>query len=703
MPRQRLKGVCLNCFSICGLIYHVENGRLVKVGGDKEHPVSRGTLCPKAMAIPEIIYHSERLKYPLKRVGERGEGKWEPTCWGEALDIIASKLNECREKYGAESILGGQGGYTLTQGLQQALGMFWHMLGTPNVLSPVHVCTMPVAYAGVYTCGFPATVGLMACADIENSKCVVLWGASPQISLRSAYPQLRKALLQKAKLIVVDPRLTREVPKADIWLQIRPSTDCALALAMLNVIINEGLYDKEFVQNWTVGFDKLKQHIQNYPPEKVSEITWVPAQKIRETTRMYAENRPACIAVGGGSMSQSINTFHTNRAITILAAITGNLDVPGGQLHILSPLGSRSSHAANIDAVFKKLSPEQVAKRLGAERFRVLSDRGALFPPPISILPAITDGRPYPLKAFLSFGGNPVVALENSKAVREALMKLEFLAVVDLFMSPTAEIADIVLPAAHFAEKNIIADYLGRWVFYQPKIVEPPEECRDEKNILVELARKLNLEGYWSSEAEYLNYILESAKLDYEQFRDKGMIERPLEYKKYERFGGFLTPSKKVELYSEALKKLGYEPLPVYEEPPESPISTKELVDEYPLILNAGFKTLQYWLSNFRNIPSLRKGEPEPLVEIHPDKAEELGINNGDWVRIVSPRGGVKAKAKLFSGVDPRVVATPYGWWYGYEDGWKEVNINILTDNKHCDPHTGSTPLRALLCRVSKE
>lgn len=699
---ERRKGVCLNCFAICGALYNIQDGKLVRVEPDKEHPVSRGTLCPKAFAIPEIVYHPERMRYPLKRLGKRGEGRWERIDWNEAFSIVSSKLVEVREEYGAESILGGQGGYTLSQGLQQALGMFWHLLGTPNVLSPTHVCTVPAAYANIYTCGFPATVGLMGNPDLENSRCVVLWGTSPQVSLRSTYPQLKNAMDKGAKLIVIDPRLTAEASKADIWLQVRPGTDCALALGFLNIIIGNELYEKEFVERWTYGFKELKDHVKSFTLEKVSEITWIPKEKILEAAHMYSKIKPSSIAVGGGSMSQTINAFQTNRAISILAAITGNLDVPGGQLHINSPLGGRSSHAANSDGAFKRLSAEQIKKRLGYERFPILAERGLLFSPPVSILPAIIEGKPYPLKAFLSFGGNPILALENSRKVREALMKLDFIAVVDLFMSPTAEISDLVLPAAHFVEKDIIADYLGRWVFCQPKMVEPSDMCLDEKLILIELAKRLNLGGFWNSVDQYLNYILEPARINFEQFKEKGMIERPLEYKKYEKFNGFLTQSGKVDIYSEALQRLGYQPLPFYEEPPESPLSSPKLAQEYPLILIAGFKTIPYTLSNFRNIKSLRNMEEDPLIEIHPEKAESLGIRDGDWVKVESPRGRIKARAKLLSGLNPNVVAMTYGWWYGYEEGWKEVNINILTDNEHFDPHTGSPPLRGLLCKVYK-
>jgi len=536
--------------------------------------------------------------------------------------------------------------------------------------------------------------------DLKNTKCAVMWGTG--ITSMANYARTFKDVQKNIKLIVIDPRRTAEAARADIWLQVRPGTDCALALAMMNVIINEELYDKEFVERWTHGFDELKKHVQDYPVDKVSQITWVPADKIAEAARLYAKSGPASIASGAGAMVQNVNSFQTNRAITMLAAITGNLDVPGGQVYTLSPLRRRSSQAANVDGTFGKLSKEQVEKRLGADQWRIVKDAGLILSPPHSVIPAITEGKPYWAKMLFNFGQNFVVGAANSKRVRAALMKFEFMVHVDLFMNPTADIADIILPAKHFTEKDMICDYFGTPIYCQPQLIEAPGECWDDRDILIELARRLNLADYWSSVPEYLDYVLEPIGLTYEQFREKTIIDGSTEYRKHEKFGKFRTASGKVDLYSDALKDLGYLPMPTHVEPPESPVSTPDLAKEYPLILSTGYKTSTYLLSCFRNIPSLRKREPDPVIQIHPDTAAGLGIKSGDWVRIESLRGGVKAKAELFEGIHPKVVATPYGWWHGYEDGWKEVNINVLTDDEHCDPQMGSTSMRALLCKVTK-
>lgn len=698
MPtRKVVEGCCLTCINACGVLVSVEDGKIAKVEGNPRHPFSRGILCPKGLALKHIVYHPDRLKHPLKRAGERGESKWKQISWDEALDEIASKLAEVKDKYGAEAIA-LSGGFNAVASLSQSLGMFLHFFGSPNRLVNVHVCAMPAHMAGVYTSGFT-----IMSPDYPQSKCILLWGISVENAWRSQRQEVLEALSKGAKLIVVDPRRTSLAARADIWMQVRPGTDCALALGMLHVIINERLYDEAFVQQWTSGFDKLRQHVQQYSPEKVEEITWVLAQTIREAARLYAQNRPSSVSPGASGMCQSITAFQGNRALAIMAAITGNLDIPGGNVHYLSPLRRRSAMAGEMDASFGKMPPEQLQKRLGGDTFRIVSHAGLIFAHPAAVWKAILESKPYPLKALLGFGGNHIVSFENSSQVRKALLGLEFYATASLFMTPTAEIADIVLPAAHWTERDEIIDfYVKNWVFCHQKAIEPLGECRDDKKVLIELAKRLGLEGYWRSLEEYFDYKLEPLGMTLDQFKEKGMLEGPVEYQKYEKAHGFRTSTGKVDLYSETLEKLGYEPLPTPHEPPESPLSTPDLAQEYPLILITGVKLLPYNHTDLRHVPQLRKLYPDPLLEIHPDTATKLGIKENDWVLIETPRGKVKHRARLFSGIHPQVVSASHGWWYGYQDGWKEVNINILTEDQHFDPQVGSAPLKGLLCKVSK-
>jgi len=538
--------------------------------------------------------------------------------------------------------------------------------------------------------------------DFENSKCVVLWGLDVEAAFRANYyNRIKKARNNGARLIVIDPRKTGIAKEADIWMQIRPGTDCALALGMINVMINEGLYDKGFVEKWTVGFDKLKAHVQEYNPQKVAEITWIPADKIEEAARMYAENSPASIGTGAGGLCQNINVFQANRAIAILVSIAGNLDIPGGHINHPLILKDKGTMLSLYDAPFGNLSADQIKKRLSIGR--IVRHDGLMVAHTNAVLTAIREGKPYPVKTMLAIAANPVVVKENSEFVRDTLMKLDFLVVADLFMTPTAEIADIVLPVVHWSERDEVIDaYTKNYIFCHRKIVEPPEECWEDKKILIEIAKRLGMEGFWRSVEESLDDRLKRLGMTFREFSEKGMVEVPIRYKKHEQYGGFKTSSKKVELYSDALRQIGSDPLPVFREPPESPVSNPELAKRYPLILITGIKILGYFHSSYRNIPRLRKMCPEPLLEIHPDSARERGISDGDWVEIETERGIVKHKAKLTEDVDPRVVAAPHGWWYGYKDGWKEVNINILTDGRILDPDVGSSPVKGLLCQVRK-
>jgi len=538
--------------------------------------------------------------------------------------------------------------------------------------------------------------------DFRNTRCVVLWGLDVENSCRAiCYADIQKALDGGAKLIVVDPRKTRLAEKADVWMQIRPGTDCALALGMLNVTINEGLFDETFVRKWTSGFEELKAHVQQYAPEKVAEITWVPAEKIREAARMYAQCSPACIGVGAGSLCQFVNAFQTNRAIAILVSINGNVDIPGGHVDYSLALKDKATMASQLDFAFGILGPEQLAKRLSAGR--VVKHSSFLSAHPAAVWSAIDRGDPYPVKAMLGIAQNAVLSKEDSKRVRDTLMKLDFFAVIDLFMTPTAEIADIVLPAAHWSERDEVLDaYTRNYVFCHRKIVEAPDECREDKELLIELARKLGLEGYFQSIEESLDNRLQRLEMTFEELRKTGLVEKPVSYKKYEKFKGFKTGTGKIELYSELLGQIGSDPLPVFVEPPESPVSTPELAKKYPLVLITGIKNQAYFHSGYRNVPNLRKLLPEPLLEIHPTAAKERGLRDGDWVEISSPRGSVKHKAKISDRIDPRVVAAPHGWWYGYENGWREVNINVLTSGEYYDPDVGSSVFKGLLCQVRK-
>ena len=329
------------------------------------------------------------------------------------------------------------------------------------------------------------------------------------------------------------------------------------------------------------------------------------------------------------------------------------------------------------------------------------------FVPSQLIVEAILTGRPHPIRCMYLQGTNPLLAYADSTKTFEALKRLDFLAVAEIFLTPTAQMADIVLPAATNYEFDDIGHFglPHGFILARPKIVDPPAECWPDSKILNELGKRLGYgESFWKEMRDCLDAILEPAGLNFEGFKPMGILKGRWEYKGYEK-KGFKTPSGKVEIYSSQLKDLGYDPLPHYRELPESPLSTPDLFKEYPLILTSA-KDPFYFHSSSRNIPSLRKLSPDPVILIHPETASPLGIQDGDWVAIETRRGTIRQRARLSPDVDPRVVAASYGWWFPERGdlelfGWKESNLNILTSSDPpFDPAVGSTFLRGALCRV---
>ncbi|MGB9628378.1 MAG: molybdopterin-containing oxidoreductase family protein, partial [Thermodesulfobacteriota bacterium] len=414
------------------------------------------------------------------------------------------------------------------------------------------------------------------------------------------------------------------------------------------------LYDKEFVKNWIYGWKEFVDRVKEYPPERVSEITWVGEEKIRQAARLFATAKPACIQ-WGVAIEQSINCVDNNRVLIGLAAITGNLDVPGGMVFYVPP---PTMNASQFGA-HKLLSPEQRKKRLGGETFK-LADAFAIINPKF-VWDAILYEKPYPVKMVFLISSNPVVTRANASVVYEALKKVEFLAVSDFFLTPTAELADLVLPAATWLEMDYVAEFWKRhgYVLARRKVVQIGE-CKPDHEMLLELGNRMDQKEYWwPTLHDALNAILEPSGLKFEEFAERGFLRGKMEYRKYLK-KGFSTPTGKVELYSTRMKEWGYDPLPQFREPPESPISRPDLLRDYPYILITGMRPTAFFHSEHRQIPWLRELLPEPLVEIHPETAEREGIKDGDWVVIESPRGRCVQKARLTLGIDPRVIGAQH-------------------------------------------
>jgi anaerobic selenocysteine-containing dehydrogenase len=686
------------CHGGCGALLHVADGAIVKIEGDPESPLNRGRLCPKGASSLETLYHPDRLRHPLKRAGERGEGRWERISWDRALDEIAAKLLEIKREEGAERIALGTGTgrhhFHFVPRLANAIG-------TPNWCEPgTAQCFLPRINVSVLTFGdFPVCDYF---GDV-SPECILVWGHNPLNSGPDGELgfELRDALKSKPKLIAVDPRETQLAKRAEIWLQVRPGSDDALALAMLHAIIEEGLHDAAFVEEWTVGFEDLAERVAQYTPEWAEPITWVPAEKIREAARLFARTRPAMLE-WGCAIEQTPNCIQTVRAVSLLPALTGNLDVPGGWVFGMHALGL-FPHLAEA------LPPEMQALRLGADRFKVLGGDGSVLRSAHvpSVFRAMRTGEPYPIRAFLVWGNNSLVTYANSHEIRESLLNLDLLVVSDLYMTPTAELADYVLPAASWPEIDQITavPFVAENVVLANQKVVQIGECRADEEVMIELSRRMNLDANTESLRDVIDGQLARLGVDFDELAERGHVQVPVQYRKFEKLGGFLTPSRKVELHSSRLEALGYDPLPYYEEPPESPLSAPDVAETYPLILTTGSRIPFFFNSEFRQLATLRRAHPDPVVELHPETAQRLGIGAGDWVWIETRRGRIRQRAKLTRGIDPRVVHAEHGWWFpeqpGPEHGVFASNANVLTSNAPpYDPAMGTYQLRALLCRL---
>ncbi len=683
--------ICRMCGRYCPVRVIVEGNRVSKVEGIPGNFVTKGSICGKGIAATQLEYDSKRLLHPLKRIGERGEGLWETVTWEKALDEVADKLLKIRAEHGARALVYHHG--AAIQHVWGYIRRFMNAWGSPNEAGHSHLCHIPRQLAHTLT------YGGMPQADYDETKLMLLWGYNPVYSSILHYaPQILDAKEREAKLIVVDPIFTAIASKADIWLQPRPGTDGALALGMLNIIINENLYDHAFVERWTTGFDKLAERVLEYTPERVSDITWVPAGKIRDVARFYAATRPAILEEGNG-VDQHTNVVQTDRALASLRAVTGNLGIPGGHLFRPGP--------GLADVTLVEMAPREPSLSLNP-LYTNLS--GQISTP--HVVDALLKGEPYLVKAMIVHGSAAGAVASNADKTLEAFRHLDLLVVHEQFMTDVAEIADYVLPAATWMEQScLVANppagpaptkdtaYLGM----MKKVVEPLGEARGDHYFIWALAKRLGLGEYFTTPEELYDEELKPLGLSVARLREyPGGYVRKLNpeeiYGTYEK-SGFKTPTGKVELWSKTLEEYGYDPLPNYLEPAESPISTPEIAEDYPLVCGASVHLGLFTHTQYRTLPWLKEIYPEASVYINPLTAESLGIDDGDPVHVESLRGRNTVSAHVTGEVDPRVVQVTWGWGQPYASGDR---ANTLTGDEDRCPISGATGNRSFLCRVVK-
>lgn len=695
---------CLSCHGGCGVRVTVQDGAIVHIEGNPDS-LTKGTMCAKGLSSIQHVDNPYRLKYPLKRAGAKGQGKWKRISWDEALDTIHSKIKEAQEKFGPTTI-------AISQGTGRGYNRYTHRLarslGTANIITPGYVCHSP--RLGLY--GLVTGYGRLYCDyhgwGGEFPKTHIMW--AKQLEISSADAEMCtwyiKSLDYAKNLIIIDPRATAYASRATLHIQPRPGTDCAVALGMMNVIIQERLWDEVFVGGWTHGFEELKERVNPFTPEKVSEITWVPQEKIIQAARLFAKDTPGCIQVGS-SLERQANCGHTLRAITCLLGLCGNIERPGSMVSWVLP------ETGLIEDFFLELPVTEEMRKsiIGIDQFKMGAARTCN---PDTLIKKILSGDA-PIKVWFSVGGQQLVHMANTKEVVAGIEKVEFLVHVDQFMGPMAQAADIVLPAAHWLEMDDVYDMHPRFMIEaHNKVVDPPGEAKPVAWIFNEVGRRAAPELWFENVEACLDYQVRRGRdMNWQKFSRQlvsGCWGKDQVYYKYKtdywrKGGGFPTQTGKFEFSSKALEGMGYDPLPQFREPGESPYSTPELFKEYPVVLTSGYRQPFYFLGQYRNIPWLRSFMEYPTAQIHPETAAKYGISDGDWIWVESPRGRIRQKLRLFPGILRGVLMATANCFYPEEppQGYHGLfisNPNVLTSNNHLDPMYGSPDLTCLLCKV---
>lgn len=702
---------CHVCHGSCIACVTVEDGKVTDIRPDPEGVFNTGRMCPKGLFGKELLYHPDRLLHPMKRVGPRGSGEFEQISWDEAYDIIAENLLRIEKQYGMEAVAIAQG--TGRHHLPYT-ARFANAIGTPNWFEPGSAqCFFPRIHAGAVTFGYAPAADYYS---EVNPSVMLVWGCNPSVSGadgESRYCFL-DALKKGTRLVVVDPCKNNLAPHAEHFLRLRPGTDDALALGMLNVLIEEGIYDHDFVENWCYGFDALKERVKAYPPERAAEICGLDAGEIRAAAR-YLAAADSVAMEWGCAIEHTPNCFQTVRAIALILALTGNIDKKGGfieGMHVLD----------EPELLEDRLGDVQRAKRLG-EHHKMLAGAHKPFSSAHipSVFEAMRTGKPYPVRALMMCGNNGLIGFADSRKTLETWMGLDFICCQDLFLTPSALLADVVLPVCSWLEVDSLTGGPGgadHVILCQQAVVPPVGECKTDETIFMELCARLGKDWGAGHLDEILDKRLEKLRsfpgfedMSLEKLRRKGWAAVPVRYEQYKERAArgekaFNTPTGKVELYSTVMERFGFDPLPYYEEPPESPLSRPELLAKYPLVLTTGTRINAFFLSEQRQIKELRRQNPVPLATLHPDTARQYGIEDGQWIFIETLRGRITQKARVTETMKPGVVNCQIGWWMP-EAGEKpffgayEVNANVLTTmDPPYDPCMGTYQLRAMLCRI---
>ena len=688
--RHSLCDIC-SPTSHCGVNCYVKDGVIIKVEGDENHPLNQGLLCTKGASNRQYVYREDRIKTPLKRTGPRGSGQYEPITWDEALDTIAKRLQGYKAQYGAQSVF-FFGGYT--KWFRPILQRLAYSFGTPNYGTESSSCFTSGLMAWKVAAATPSR------PDMKNSRLFLGWAHNPYytgyLSARSTENLKKKGV----KFIIVDTMYTQTAEKiADLFLQPRPGTDGALALAIANELIENGWVDYDFISKYVHGFEEYAAYCRGFNRTNVEALTGVPYEKVQQAARMIHDyGHPMSIKESSAPLAHHINGMQNYRAIMSLAIITGNYDVKGGQIPVEFTYTHQASGYHTLEHEFvKEARVFNMPAPVGAQRFPLWNELEHEAQA-MDLSRQILEGTPYPLKALVCFGINNRM-FPDSKRMLKALETVDFYVDMDLFMTDCAKYADIVLPACTSFEREEFKSYPGGWAYYTKPVIQPLYESRPDADVMCELARRMDLDDTLlkSGYRACLEYILSPISLSVQTLQDADTPLRVPEVKPHEPLAtlrrGLKTPTGKLELKSELIAghpEWGLDALPTYREPLDN-------IDpaEYPMTLTSGGRLPFALHSRLHDVPWLRTLRPKAYVELNPEDAQALGILEQDTVEISTPLGSITAAALLSRHIQKGLVSLYHGY--------READISSLISADRLDPYSGFPACRSNRCRVSKK
>lgn len=725
----------------CGMFITVKDNKIVKVEGDPDHPVTHGRLCPRCIALDEVVYHKDRLMSPMVRAREdRGKNAWKKISWDEAYDLLEKKIRETQDTYGAEAI------FTLT-GTGRESTLYAPVYGPAIMNTPNGASTY--AFSGEACYGPRATItnyllgagvpeidsaqylpGGYDDPQFEVPKYILVWGKDPLYSNPDGFfgHSIIDLMKRGSRIITIDPRLTWLGSRAEFHLQLRPGTDAAVGMGLLNVIISEGLYDHDFVEKWCYGFDELAEAVKEWTPERVQEVSWVDAEALVGAARAFATNAPST-ATWGVALDQSKASTQGAQCFLALVAICGYLDVPGG-VTITKPTSFIGQWRYDMsDTLTDGMAEKHIVDPTG--KYRLFNTGAAMGGVQGDTLLNWLEGMYkdvpgyYDLRMCWIIGNNPLACMaDQPKRWYEAMKDLDFIVAQDIFMTPTIMgLCDLVLPLSTFAEHDgLVTPNYGRnqhFIGAMNKAVENPD-TKSDLEILIDMGKRMRpeiWEGVDSVDDFFDKLLKDTYGFGLDDVRAVPVKQASYTYRKYETGDlrddgepGFQTITGRVELYSPVLESYDEQPLPYYEEPEYSPVSQPaEVVEKYPLVYTTGGRHISMFHSEHRQIPSLRALHPDALVTINPATAARYGIEDGDWVRVATMFGACVQKARLSEEVNEKMVHLEHAWWYPEQDGeapnlygvWKS-NVNSLMPHESVGVTGYGAPYKNGICSICK-